>query len=90
MMDSTSDDRVKNNTVRHKYRTLTDEEKRQMTMIKDLGLELSIAIQQMELGPLSPHEYDGKLLTDPYLVVAHQRCEEAVMWAVKYITGDHK
>lgn len=60
-MNSTSDDRTKNDTMRHKYRVLTDEEKWQMGEVKDFGTtfinvcdaigqsrELSIAKTKME------------------------------------------
>jgi len=36
-VDSASDDRTANNAVRHQYRKLTDEEKHQMVVLKDLG-----------------------------------------------------
>src|SRR2546423_1145626 len=38
-VDSTSDQRVVNNVMRHNYRILTDTEKGDMQRIKDLGLE---------------------------------------------------
>lgn len=37
-VDSTSDDRVANNTMRHAYRVLNEIEKAQMQGIKDVGL----------------------------------------------------
>jgi len=37
-VDSTSDERTVNNTMRHAYRVLTDDEKANMQAIKDAGL----------------------------------------------------
>lgn len=71
-MDSTSDDRVNNNTVRHQYRTLTDAEKTRMLRVKDIGQGLLEAIADCGEG----REYS----------LAKTKVEEAVMWAVKGIT----
>jgi len=71
-MDSTSDERTKNNVVRHEYRVLSDDEKEQMKRIKDLGLELIRAID----------DQGGSR----ELSLAKTKTEEAVMWAVKHIT----
>jgi hypothetical protein len=73
MIDSTDDKRTLNNTVRHQYRMLSDEEKADMIRIKNLGLVLIQTIDQ--LG--SRREYS----------IAKTKAEEAVMWAVKGITG---
>ena len=72
MIDSTSDNRVINNTMRHAYRVLSDEEKSQMQAIKDKGLELHGLIQGIG---------DSRELS-----LALTKVEEAVMWAVKHIT----
>lgn len=77
-VDSTSDARTVNNVMRHQYRVLTDAEKAQMQAIKDKGLELFELIQS--LAPI-------KGLGSRELDIAATRTEEAVMWAVKYITG---
>jgi len=71
-VDSTSDNRVLNNTVRHQYRVLSQEEKDSMNAVKDAGLSMLILVSQ--LG--SSRE----------LSLAQTRIEEAVMWAVKHIT----
>jgi len=72
MVDSTSDERIVNNVVRHEYRVLTDLEKARMKEIKDMGLEFirycDTAGQSRELS------------------LAVTKMEEAVMWAVKHIT----
>lgn len=72
MIDSTSDERVVNNVVRHEYRVLTDVEKNQMKMIKDQGLAL-IALCQ-SIG------------TSREMSLAVTKIEEATMWAVKHVT----
>lgn len=72
-LDSAKDERTSNNSVRHQYRVLNDEEKTQMMAIKDMGLALLTTIDK--LG--SKREYS----------VAKTKVEEAVMWAVKGITG---
>lgn len=72
-MDSTSDERTSNNVMRHEYRVLSDNEKKQMQLIKDMGL--SFYKQVDSIG--SSRE----------LSLAKTKIEEAVMWAVKHITG---
>jgi len=72
-VDSASDERTANNTVRHKYRVLSDEEKAQMTAIKDKGQELLDLI-------------DG-IGGSRELSIAKTKTEEAVMWAVKHVTA---
>lgn len=71
-MKSESDDRVKNNVMRHEYRVLTEAEKGAMLGVKDKGLELLDEI--MGLGESRE------------LSLAKTKVEEAVMWAVKHIT----
>lgn len=72
-VDSAGDDRTANNTMRHKYRVLSDEEKAQMGAIKDKGLEL------LELIDATGSSRE--------LSIAKTKTEEAVMWAVKHITA---
>jgi hypothetical protein len=71
-MPSTSDDRA-GNTLRHKYRKLTDAEKAQMDEIKDAGIVLLSII--------------ASLGTSRELSIARTKTEEAVMWAVKHLTA---
>lgn len=71
-VDSTSDGRVINNTMRHKYRVLDEEEKDQMEAVKDHGLGFVEVLD--EIGGSRE------------LSLAKTRIEEAVMWAVKHIT----
>lgn len=71
-VNSTSDERTVNNTMRHAYRVLSDEEKAQMQAIKDKGLEL--------------HDLIDSIGGSRELSLAKTKTEEAVMWAVKHIT----
>jgi hypothetical protein len=71
-MDSTSDERTKNNMMRHTYRELSDAEKRQMLAIKDQGLEFAL--------------FCDSLGSTRELSLAKTKMEEAVMWAVKHLT----
>lgn len=72
-VDSTSDDRTVNNTMRHEYRVLTDDEKAKMKAVKDMGRDLIDLIQTL------PPNY-------PEMEHAIMKVEEAVMWAVKGLT----
>lgn len=71
-LQSDSPDRIQNNTVRHQYKVLNEEEKAQMLAIKDKGLEFLNLIEAM---PASRE-----------MSLAKTKIEEAVMWAVKSIT----
>lgn len=70
---SASDQRTVNNTMRHTYKVLDYDVKTAMTTVKDKGLELFQFIDSL-----------GKTRE---LSVAKTKVEEAVMWAVKHITG---
>ena len=59
--------------MRKEYRVLKEEEKAAMNEIKDLGEKL--------------HEKIASLGTTRELALAKTKVEEAVMWAVKHITG---
>ncbi len=72
-IDSASDDRTVNNTMRHAYRVLSDAEKANMQAIKDAGL----AFHNLISGMGSSRE----------ISIAKTKAEEAVMWAVKHITA---
>ncbi len=72
-VDSTGDERIVNNVMRHAYRVLDDSEKQQMQAIKDAGLsffELLDSIGQSR-----------------EISLAKTKIEEAVMWGVKHITN---
>lgn len=72
-VESNSDARTVNNTVRHTYRVLTDDEKAQMLKIKDAGQALIDAINET-----------GK---SRELSLALTNAEQSVMWAVKHVTA---
>ncbi|WP_336801804.1 Acb2/Tad1 domain-containing protein [Kaistia sp. MMO-174] len=96
---STSDDRVVNNTLRHSYRVLSDEEKAAMAAIKDKGAEFLALIESLRTAPEPLLEDDGAPTLDAELRpmaigtfdrelnIAVERIEEAVMWAVKHVTA---
>jgi hypothetical protein len=71
-VDSTSDQRTVNNVMRHEYRVLSEDEKRQMKAIKDHGL----AFIELVDGIGASRE----------MSLAKTKIEEAVMWAVKHVT----
>lgn len=72
-VDSDSDARTVNNTMRHQYRVLSENEKLAMQAIKDIGLAF-----HHELSDLG----DSRELS-----IAKTKIEEAVMWAVKHVTA---
>lgn len=72
-VDSASDDRTKNNTVRHKYRVLSDEEKAHMLALKD-----NIA---------SFIDLCNEIGKSRELSIAITKAEEAAMWSVKHVTA---
>jgi hypothetical protein len=76
-IDSTSDDRIRNNAMRHTYKVLSDNEKAQMLAVKDQGLVFYNLIGNLQNATGSTRE----------LALAKTKIEEAVMWAVKHITG---
>lgn len=72
-VEAKSDERTVNNTVRHAYRVLNEDEKLAMQNIKDLGQEFLDLIAKLGQG----REYS----------IARTKMEEAVMWAVKGLTA---
>jgi hypothetical protein len=90
-VDSTSNDRTVNNTLRHKYRVLSDQEKANMQAVKDKGQEFLALIDSLRTPSVPIGEVDGTPYAmgtiDRELVIAVERVEEAVMWAVKHITA---
>ena len=71
---SESDDRTVNNAMRHQYRVLTDEEKEGMVRLKDFGVAFLNSIDD-----IVPKGREASL--------AKTKVEEAVMWAVRGLTG---
>lgn len=72
-VESTSDERTVNNTMRHQYRVLSDAEKANMQAIKDMGLQF--------------HEMIAGIGNSREISLAKTKIEEAVMWGVKHITA---
>lgn len=72
-VNSASDQRTTNNTVRHQYRVLSDAEKAQMLKIKDAGQALIDIINET-----------GR---SRELSLALTNAEQSVMWAVKHVTA---
>ncbi len=85
-VSSASDARTGNNLMRHQYRVLTDVEKEQMQHVKDLGLEFVRLLHH--IGG-TPDVINGVSAGQGSreLSVAQTKIEEAVMWAVKHVTG---
>ncbi|WP_243612960.1 DUF7681 family protein [Shimia aestuarii] len=83
-IQSTSDDRIKNNATRHTYRTLSDAEKELMQGIKDRGAELIEAICIIAGHPVPD---DMTPLPERNLELARQHIEDGVMRAVRHITA---
>ena len=71
--DARATDGISGNEMRHKYRVLSDEEKAHMQKVKDMGLEF--------------YAYVHSIGSTRELSLAKTKIEEAVMWAVKHITG---
>lgn len=71
-VNSTDDKRIVNNVMRHQYRVLTDQEKINMQLIKDKGLEF--------------HDLITSIGISRELSLAATKIEEAVMWTVKHLT----
>lgn len=62
-----------NDTMRHKYRVLDEQEKQAMTALKDCGQDFIDLVERLGSG----REYS----------LAKTKMEEAVMWAVKGLTA---
>ncbi len=76
------------NVMRHEYRILNEEEKALMKRIKDLGKEFYDLVYSIQRRP-SP-DADVNAVRRPVsreLNIAATKIEEAVMWAVKHVTG---
>jgi hypothetical protein len=72
-VSSFGDARTINNVMRHGYRVLSDDEKSAMQTVKDQGLALWNVFDNIGQSR--------------ELSIAKTKIEEAVMWAVKHITG---
>lgn len=81
-VDSASDQRTANNSVRHAYRVLSDDEKARMVAIKDLGAAFIAKLH--EIGGTDPA---GDRFASRDLSLANTHAEDAVMRAVRHITA---
>ena len=84
-VESTSDERVVNNpdnTMRHNYRVLDENEKSDMAAVKDLGRGFVLRLHAIGGTPAG----EGSRQASRELSIAQTKIEEAVMWAVKHIT----
>jgi hypothetical protein len=87
-VDSASDDRTANNVVRHQYRVLSDDEKAQMLAVKDKGAEFLDLLESLRTPsvPIEGSDFMAGTI-DRELIIARERIEEGIMWAVKHITA---
>lgn len=83
---SESDERTSNNLMRHQYRPLTDDEKENMIKAKDLGLDFVALLHEIGGTPQTINDKPGGQGSRE-LSIAQTKIEEAVMWAVKHVTG---
>jgi hypothetical protein len=72
-VDSTSDERTVNNTMRQQYRVLSEEEKAAVAWFKETGETFDNYCRGC--GPSREFE------------IARMKIEEAVMWAIKGVTA---
>lgn len=80
--ESTDDKRVTNNIMRHNYRKLTDEEKSYVEWIKDHGLTFVEMLHR-----IGKTDTTGDRQGSRNLSLAQTHMEDAVMRAVKHLTG---
>lgn len=80
-IDSTSDERTVNNSTKQTYRRLTDAEKAQVDMIKQMGAEFIDLMH--EIGGTDPA---GERLGSRDLSLAVTHIEDATMRAVRHVT----
>jgi hypothetical protein len=77
-----SDERVTNNCMRHNYRKLSEAEQGQMALVKDAGLNFVRLLHT--IGQTDPN---GERHASHELSLAQTHMEDAVMRAVRHITG---
>jgi hypothetical protein len=70
-------------TMRREYRLMSDTEQASLDRIKELGDSFHDCLVEIESAAL---EADNATGTYRELDIAKARIEEAVMWAVKFIT----
>lgn len=85
-VSSASDERTANNAMRHTYRILSEEEKNQMTEIKDLGAAFTDLLHRIGRTTGPNDEKEDHRFASANLTLAFRHMEDAVMRAVKHIT----
>jgi hypothetical protein len=87
-VDAASENRVVNNSFRHRDRVLNDKEKADMVRVKDAGLAFLQLLH--EIGgtvPAGEMPIEGMHLASRNLSLSATHMEDAVMRAVCHITG---
>ena len=89
LIDSESNQRTANNAMRHQYKVLNENEKHQMVAVKDMGLDFLRLLHS--IGGTAPSIETYSLDKIPQasrdLALAQTHIEDAVMRAVRHITG---
>lgn len=85
-VSSTSDERTANNAMRHTYRVLSEEEKAQITEIKDLGAQFTELLHRIG-RTVSPNDVNQEhKFGSANLTISFRHMEDAVYRAVKHVT----
>lgn len=85
-VSSVSDERTANNAMRHEYRILSEEEKNQITEIKDLGAAFTSLLHRIG-RTTAPNDTDQEhRFASAQLTLAFRHMEDAVYRAVKHVT----
>jgi hypothetical protein len=79
---STSDERVRNSTLRQQYRALTSAEKEQIDRIKELGQEFVDLLHEIGKSQRGSDRFASR-----DLALSNTHIEDAVMRAVRHITA---
>lgn len=82
-VSSTGDARTTNNTMRHQYRVLSEEEKVVVDGVKRLG---TLFLLTLDDAKAVLAETNISTDVNREFAIARTKIEEAVMWAVKGIT----
>ena len=86
-VDSTADERTANNAMRYTYRILSEEEKNQVTEIKDLGATFTELLHRIGRTQSPNDEKTDHRFGSANLTLAFRHMEDAVYRAVKHVTG---
>lgn len=81
-VESTSDERVINNSTRQNYRVLSDEKKNDVNEVKALGADFVALLHRVGGTPNNPDAH----FASRDLALANTHIEDAVMRAVRHIT----